>query len=88
MTSISILLALSQRSRASSTSSSASRLSRKSGGSKSSVVTEGDNDSLAAPEDSVPEPEMPLQGLFQIELASGSEYDDEVFVEQCKENDR
>ena len=87
MTSISILLALSQRSRASSTSSSASRLSRKSGASKSSVVTEGDNDSLAAPEDSVPEPEMPLQGLFQIELASGSE-DDEVFVEQCKENDR
>ena len=82
---MSILLACTQRSRASSTSSSASRLSRKSGASKSSVVTEGDNDSLAAHEDSVPD--LPMQGLFQIDLVSESE-DDEVFVEQCKLNDR
>ena len=84
---MSILLACTQRSRASSTSSSASRLSRKSGASRSSVVTEGENDSLAAHEDSVPEPDLPMQGLFQIELESASE-DDEVFVEQCKLNDR
>ena len=87
MTSISILLATTQRSRASSTSSSASRLSRKSGASKSSVVTEGDNDSLAAHEDSVLDPDLPMQGLFQIQLVSASD-DDEVFVEQCKLNDR